>query len=87
MIWKWTGVINFHCLMVVDTLCSLLSTKLTQENIITWSFSYFFFVQFHGKKIGATISLCYIQVCFITRCVIKGTMYCTMLVSGTLGDD
>ena len=38
-----------------------------------WSVSYNSFVKFHGKKIlGATKWLCYIQVCVIIRCVIKG---------------
>ena len=35
---------------------------------ILWSFSYNFFVKFHGKNIWA----CYIQIHVITRLVIKG---------------
>ena len=44
-----------------------------------WSFSYNSFVKFHGKKnLGATAWTCYIQICVITRCVLKG-MHCNEL--------
>ena len=40
---------------------------------IQWSFFYNSFVKLHGTKFGIHIStLCYIQMCDITRCVIQG---------------
>ena len=33
---------------------------------ILWSFSYNFFVKFHGNKIWEPHNLCYIQICVIS---------------------
>ena len=40
--------------------------------MINWSFSYNSFVKFHGKNLGASTLLCYIQIHVISRCIIKG---------------
>ena len=40
--------------------------------MVIWSFSYNFFAKFHGKNLEATTWLCYIRLCVIMRCLIKG---------------
>ena len=39
---------------------------------ILWSFSYYSFVKFHGKKLGTTTWPCYILIHVIIRSVING---------------
>ena len=51
---------------------------------ILWSFSYNSCVKFHGKKILEPQHECYMQICVITRCVIKG-LYCTTPKLATSG--
>ena len=47
---------------------------------IKWPFSYNSFVKFHGKEIWEPQHDCFITICVIIRCVIKGcNVYCVFV--------